>query len=80
MCIRDRALIVQPVAVLGVGALLLPREWLALTVAMAACPSGVNAYLFATYFRSGEGIAATTIIMTTALSAVSLTVWLLLLA
>lgn len=47
---------------------------------MAACPSGVNAYLFATYFRSGEGIAATTIIMTTALSAVSLTVWLLLLA
>ncbi|KHJ53070.1 transporter [Aureimonas altamirensis] len=80
LAISALALVVQPVVVLGVGALLLPREWLALTVAMAACPSGVNAYLFATYFRSGEGIAATAIVMTTALSAVSLTVWLLLLA
>lgn len=79
LAISALALVVQPLAVLAVGALLLPREWLGLAVAMAACPSGVNAYLFATYFRSGEGIAATTIVMTTALSAISLTGWLLIL-
>ncbi len=42
----------------------------------AACPVGVNAYLFATYFRTGEGLAASVIVVSTVLSAATMTVWL----
>ncbi|WP_062228288.1 AEC family transporter [Aureimonas frigidaquae] len=70
------ALVLQPAAALVVGTFLLPPDWLVLCVAMAACPSGANAWLFANYFRSGESLAATVIVTTTALSAVTLSFWL----
>ncbi|MBB3996291.1 AEC family transporter [Aureimonas pseudogalii] len=69
------ALVVQPLIVLGVGAALLPPLWLAVAVTAAACPVGVNAYLFATYFKTGESLAAAVIVVSTVVSAATLTAW-----
>ncbi|WP_062204222.1 AEC family transporter [Aureimonas sp. AU12] len=74
--IAGLALIVQPLVVFLVGWTLLPPLWLAVAVTAAACPVGVNAYLFATYFKTGESLAAAVILVTTIVSAVTLTGWL----
>lgn len=70
------SLLVQPAVVYLVGGLLLPPFWVAIAVAAAACPAGVNCYLFAIYFKSGEKLSASVILATTVLSAVTLTAWL----
>ena len=54
----------------------LPPLWLKGAVLTAAAPAGVNAYLFATYFKAGEKLAATTILISTIASVVTLSVWL----
>lgn len=69
------ALFVQPLVVLLVGSFLLPPLWLAVAVVAAASPTGVNAYLFATYFRTGEGLSASVIVVSTVVAAVTLTGW-----
>ena len=70
------SLVVMPGIVYLCGFALLPPLWLKVAVLTAACPAGINSYLFATYFQSGEKLAATTILISTLLSVVSLAAWL----
>ena len=58
----------------------LPDLWVKGAVLTAAAPAGVNAYLFATYFKVGEKLAATTILLSTMLSVFTLSAWLLILS
>ena len=71
------ALIIHPVISLWVC------WWFELTedvirsiVLMAAMAPGLNAYLFATLYKRGEAIAASTVIMATTLSVLTLSLWL----
>ncbi|MFT5664721.1 MAG: malonate transporter [Gammaproteobacteria bacterium] len=71
------ALIIHPVIALWVC------WWFELTedvirsiVLMAAMAPGLNAYLFATLYKRGEAIAASTVIMATTLSVLTLSLWL----
>jgi malonate transporter len=72
------SLVLFPVAVLAIGMLLpgLPRDWVRVAVVTAACPTGVNAYLFATHFKTAEGLSTNVIMMSTAFAAVTISVWL----
>ena len=54
----------------------LPPIWLAVAVLGAACPTGVNAYLFAIHFKTGEGLATNSIILSTTGSILTLPFWL----
>ncbi|MBP0614955.1 AEC family transporter [Jiella mangrovi] len=54
----------------------LPPLWLKGAVLTAAAPAGINAYLLATYFKAGEKLAATTIMISTIASVVTLSLWL----
>jgi malonate transporter len=45
-------------------------------VLLAAMPSGINAYVFATYYNRGTGVAANTLLIGTIASAVTVTAWL----
>lgn len=76
LTITGTTLLLQPLAVWIVSSALLPPFWAAVATLGAACPVGVNAYLFATYFRTGEGLAASVIVVSTVLSAATMTVWL----
>lgn len=69
------ALVVQPAIVYAVGVAFLPPLWLGVAVLGAAAPSGINAYILAVHFRTGETIAATMAVGTTAASLLSLTLW-----
>jgi predicted permease len=69
-------LIVMPAAVLLFATLLgLRPEWRAALVLIAAVPTGVNAWLTAVQFRTGEALAASSITLTTALGVLSVTFW-----
>ncbi|MEF2070195.1 AEC family transporter [Consotaella aegiceratis] len=70
------SLVALPAMVYLFGVLVLPPLWLKVAVLTAACPAGVNSYVLATFFGSGERLAATTILLTTLLSVVTLTFWL----
>lgn len=69
---------IHPLVVYGLATQVfaLPPAWAGVAVLFAACPSGINAYLFAE--RYGQGIAATSsaIALSTALSLVTIAVWL----
>jgi predicted permease len=54
----------------------LPPAWAKAMVLAAACPTGVNAYLIAVRFKTGEGLASNAIIITTALAAATVSFWL----
>jgi len=54
----------------------LPPLWAKVAVIVAACPSGSNVYVVAARFRIGEGLASSTIVLTIALSVLSITFWL----
>jgi malonate transporter len=54
----------------------LPPLMAQVAVAAAALPSGVNSYLIATQFGTGQALASNQITIATALSAVTLLVWL----
>ena len=70
------SLIVMPGIVYAIGLQFLPPLWLKVAVLTAACPAGINSYLFAVYFKSNEKLAATTIVVSTLISVVSISVWL----
>jgi len=55
----------------------LPPLWVTVVTLIAACPTGVNAWLLANRFRTGHAIAANTITLTSALSVITLSLWLL---
>jgi len=50
------------------------RPWSDTAILLAAMPTGVNAYLFATRYRTGEAEAATAILLSTAASLVTVSV------
>jgi hypothetical protein len=54
----------------------LPPAWAKAMVLAAACPTGVNTYLIATRFRTGEALSSNAITLTTALAVGTVTVWL----
>jgi predicted permease len=75
------SLLVHPAAVLGLAALLgLEREQTLAAVTIAAAPVGMNAYLFAAFYRRAETVAAGAMLLATALSAFTVSLWLWLLA
>jgi predicted permease len=54
----------------------LPPLWASVAVVVAACPSGSNVYVVASRFRTAEALASGTMILTTAVSVISVTLWL----
>lgn len=55
----------------------LPTAWVQVGLLFAACPSGINAYLFAQRVKTGEAVASAAISLSTVLAIVSVTGWLL---
>lgn len=72
------SLVAMPAIVWAAGqwVLDLPVLWLQVAVLAAACPTGINAYLFATHFKAGEGLATNTIVLAAVGSVVTLPFWL----
>lgn len=54
----------------------LPPLWAKVAVIVAACPSGSNVYVVAARFRTGEGLASSTIVLAIAMSVLSIAFWL----
>ena len=54
----------------------LPPAWAKGIVIAAGCPTGVNAYLVANRFKTGEGLASSAITITTALAVITVSFWL----
>ena len=72
------SLVAMPLAVYLTGTFVLdvPPLWLKVAVLAAACPTGVNAYLFATYFKVAEGLASSSIVLAMCGSILTLPLWL----
>jgi predicted permease len=49
-------------------------------VLLAAMPTGINAYVFATYYNRAVNVATNTVLLTTVLSVVTISAWLYLLS
>ena len=64
----------------GTQVFVLPPLWLKVVVLAAACPTGVNAYLFASYFKIAEGLASSSIIFAALFSIPALPFWLMVLS
>ena len=71
-------LILQPAIayVLMVHVLHVDHQFARYGVLLAAMPSGINAYVFATYYNRGVNVAANTILITTVLSVLTVSAWL----
>jgi malonate transporter len=54
----------------------MPRAWAGVAVLFAACPSGINAYLFAEHYGEGVPIASSAVALSTALAMGTILVWL----
>jgi predicted permease len=69
-------LAVMPTAVfLAANVLDLPPDWRAALVLTSSVPTGINAWLIAQRFRSGQSLAASVISITTAFGVFSVSVW-----
>lgn len=64
------------VLVLVVWVVPLPPAWAKAIVIASACPTGVNAYLVAARFGTGQALASNAITLTTACAVVTVTAWL----
>jgi hypothetical protein len=53
-----------------------PPAWSGVAVLFAACPCGINAYLFAERYREGVAIASSAVALSTALALLTTIVWL----
>lgn len=71
-------LLMQPLAafVLARDVFDLPTVWTTTVVILAAAPTGVNAYLFASRYETGVALASSGIALSTALSVATMAVWL----
>jgi malonate transporter len=71
-------LVAMPAVVLALVAWVvpLPPVWAKAIVIAAACPTGVNAWLVASRFGTGQALASNSITLTTALSVVTISAWL----
>jgi predicted permease len=54
----------------------MPRAWAGVAVLFAACPCGINAYLFAEHYKEGVALASSSIALSTALAVGTTLVWL----
>ena len=69
-------LVLMPAVVLGAAWLIgLPPFTAKIAVVAAALPAGVNSYLIATRFGTGQALASNSMVMATAFSALTLTFW-----
>ncbi|WP_421725613.1 AEC family transporter [Bauldia sp.] len=64
------------VLLLAVYVVPMPPVWAKVAVIAAACPTGINAYLIAARFRTGEALASNAITLSTGLAVITATVWL----
>lgn len=64
------------VYVLAFHVFTMPTVWAGVAVLFAAMPSGINAYLFAARYRTGEALASSSIALSTGLSLLSTLFWL----
>jgi predicted permease len=71
-------LVAMPAFVFLVVAFLIPLSpaWAKALVIAAACPTGVNAYIVANRFQTGEALASNSITLSTALAVVTVSFWL----
>lgn len=71
-------LILMPAMVLLLVATVihLPPAWAKGIVIAAGCPTGVNAYLVANRFKTGQGLASSAITITTGLAVITVSFWL----
>jgi malonate transporter len=71
-------LVVHPlvVFVLATQVFSMPPAWSGVAVLFAACPTGINAYLFAQRYGEGVALSSTAIALSTGLALVTLVVWL----
>ncbi len=78
LIIAGLKLVVMPAIIFAVLATVihLPPVWAKTLVITAACPTGVNAWLVAARFRTGEAVASNAITLNTAAAAVTVAVWL----
>ena len=53
----------------------MPASWARVAVLAAACPTGVNAYLVAARFKTGEALASNAISLSTALAVLTISFW-----
>lgn len=74
-------LIVHPaiVLILATRVFDMPPAWAGVAVLFAACPCGVNAYLFAERYRQGVADASSAIALSTALAAITISGWVVIL-
>ncbi len=74
-------LLVQPLIayVLMVHVLHVDHEFARYGVLLAAMPTGINAYVFATYYNRGVAVATNTVLISTVLSVLTVSGWLYLL-
>jgi malonate transporter and related proteins len=69
-------LLLLPAAVFGFAHLLgLSKPWTAAMVLTSSVPTGINAWIIATRFRSGQSLAASVISITTIFGVVSVSFW-----
>jgi predicted permease len=64
------------VFVLATQVFSMPPAWAGVAVMFAACPCGINAYLFAERYKDGMAEASTAIALSTLLSVVTMIAWL----
>ena len=74
-------LILHPLValVLALFVFKVPWELARVAVLMAAIPSGLNVYVFATYYQRATDVAANTILIATVMSVVTVSLWLVIL-
>jgi len=74
------SLVVQPAITLFLALQLqLPKEVMQSIVLMSTAAPGLNAYLFASMYNRGVGAAASSVLLSTALSVFTVSAWLLIL-
>jgi malonate transporter len=75
-------LIVQPLVayIIMIHILHVPMEIARYGILLSAMPAGINVYVFATYYNRGANVAANAVLISTVLSAVTLTGWLYILS
>lgn len=53
-----------------------PEAWIPVAVMFAACPSGINAFLLATTYKSGVALASSTVALSTGFAVLTMAGWL----
>ncbi|WP_417687583.1 AEC family transporter [Roseibium sp.] len=79
LCLSLLKLIVMPAIVYAVSAHVfqLPPLWVAVATVTAACPTGINAYIFANRYGTGHAMSANSISMTTLAAVISSGLWIM---